>query len=73
MSEFREEMEYSDEIGSGIAAKTRFIMRVVFSTLIISSVYLVYMIYLMASNMTVMNSHLEDMYSSFGSMSQNYE
>jgi hypothetical protein len=71
MTDFREEMEYSDEVGSRIAAKTRFIMRAVLTILIMSSIYLVYMIYLMASNMTHMTAHLENMYSSFGLMSQN--
>lgn len=70
MTEFRSEMEYYDEIGLRIANKTRFIMRVVFFTLIISLIFLVYMIYQMSNNMTVMTSHLEDMYSNFGIMSQ---
>lgn len=70
MSEFREEMEYYDGIGVKIAAKTRFIMRVVFTVLTISSFYLVFMIYQMSNNMSAMTSHLEDMYTNFGSMSQ---
>ena len=61
MSEFREEMEYYDGIGVKIAAKTRFIMRVVFTVLTISSFYLVFMIYQMSNNMSAMTSHLEDM------------
>lgn len=70
MNEFREEMESSDKIGVRIAARTRFIMRSVFTVLTISSVYLVFMIIQMSNNMTAMTTHLEDMYSSFGSMSQ---
>ena len=69
MTDFRNEMEYFDSIGSSIAAKTRFIIRAVFITLIISSAYLVYMIIQMSNNMTIMTTHLEDMYSSFGTMS----
>ena len=70
MTEFREEMEYYDGIGVKIAAKTRFILRVVYTTLTISSIYLVFMIFQMANNMSDMTRHLEDMYSSFGTMSQ---
>ena len=70
MTEFREEMEYYDGIGVKIAAKTRFILRVVYTTLTISSIYLVFMIFQMANNMSAMTTHLEDMYSSFGTMSQ---
>ena len=71
--EFREEMEESDVIGSRIAVKTRFIMRVVFTTLALSSLYLVFMIFNMASNMSAMTTHLEDMYGNFGIMSQNMQ
>ncbi len=70
MIEFREEMEYFDGIGTRIAARTRFIMRIVFTTLILSSIYLVFMIFQMATNMSSMTTHLEDMYSNFGIMSQ---
>ncbi len=70
MIEFRDEMECFDAIGTRIAAKTRFIMRIVFTTLTISSIYLVFMIFQMASNMTAMTTHLEDMYSNFGTMSE---
>ena len=69
MSEFREEMEYFDEIGIKIAGKTRSIMRVVFTTLILSSVVLVCMIMNMSDNMTIMTEHMEDMYVNFGKMS----
>ena len=71
MLEFREDMENFDAVGTKIAAKTRFIMRVVFGLLALSSLYLGYMIFYMASNMTAMTKHLEDMYSNFGVMSQN--
>lgn len=71
MIEFREEMEYYDEIGIKIAGKTRFILRAVFTTLSISSIYLVYMIFQMSNNMSAMTTHLEDMYNNFGVMSQN--
>lgn len=70
MLEFRKEMEHYDALGTGIASKTRYIMRAVLATLIISSIYLVFMIYQMASNMSIMTGHLEDMYSNFGTMSQ---
>jgi len=70
MNDFREEMEYHDEIGTRIAARTRTIMRFVFITLTMSSIYLVFMIYQMSNSMTAMTTHLEDMYSSFGTMSQ---
>ncbi len=70
MIEFRKEMEYFDGIGTSIAAKTRFIMRLVFITLTISSIYLVFMIFQMANNMGTMTTHLEDMYKNFGIMSQ---
>lgn len=73
MIEFRKEMEHYDSIGVRIAARTRFIMRAVFGILLLSSVYLVYMILLMSSNMTVMTTHLEDMYSSFGGMSEDMQ
>ena len=39
MIEFREEMESFDRIRTRIAARTRFIMRVVFTTLTLSSIY----------------------------------
>jgi methyl-accepting chemotaxis protein len=70
MIHFREEMERYDEIGVRIAAKTRIILRVVFITLILSSVYLVYMIYQMSNNMSMMTAYLQDMYANFGTMSQ---
>jgi len=70
MNKFREEMEYFDGIGTRIASKTRFIMRLVFITLTISSIYLVFMIFQMAGNMSAMTTHLEDMYKNFGTMSQ---
>jgi uncharacterized protein YoxC len=70
MASFRQEMEHNDELGIRIAAKTRFILRAVFTTLIMSAIYLVFMIYQMSSNMTAMTTHLEDMYRSFGTMSQ---
>jgi hypothetical protein len=69
MDHFRQEMEYFDAIGSRIAARTRFIMRAVFITLTVSSIYLVFMIFEMASNMSVMTTHLQDMYKNFGTMS----
>ena len=70
MIEFRDEMECFDALGTRIAAKTRFIMRIVFTTLTISSIYLMFMIFQMATNMTAMTTHLEDMYSNFGTMSE---
>ncbi|NOR51451.1 MAG: hypothetical protein GQ470_02425 [Gammaproteobacteria bacterium] len=70
MHEFREEMEFYDNLGSKIAAKTRFIMRSVFTILIMSSIYIVFMIFQMASSMGTMTTHLEDMYLRFGTMSQ---
>ena len=70
MIEFRTTMEDHDNIGIKIATKTRLIMRTVFATLIISAIYLVFMIFQMSHNMSAMTVHLEDMYSSFGSMSQ---
>jgi methyl-accepting chemotaxis protein len=70
MVEFRSEMEYYNGRGEKIAKRTRFIMRAVFATLIVSSIYLVFMIFQMANNMSVMTGHLESMYSRFGSMSQ---
>jgi len=66
---FRETMETHDNLGVKIAARTRLILRVVLTTLIISAIYLVFMIYQMSNNMNAMTVHLEDMYSSFGSMS----
>jgi len=71
MTAFREEMEYHDRTGIKIARKTRLILRAVFATLILSAVYLVYMIFQMATNMSTMTTHLEDMYSNFDTMSQN--
>jgi len=70
MLEFRKEMEHYDVLGANIASKTRFIMRAVLATLILSSIYLIFMIYQMANNMSIMTGHLEDMYSNFGTMSQ---
>jgi uncharacterized protein YoxC len=69
MTEFRQDMEHFDAIGIKIAVKTRFIMRLVFTTLILSSVYLVFMIMDMADNMNAMTARLEEMYSNFGAMS----
>jgi len=68
MLSFRNEMEYYDEIGTRIASRTRFIMKTVFAILIVSSIYLLYMIFQMSSNMTIMTSHLESMYGRFGTM-----
>jgi methyl-accepting chemotaxis protein len=70
MVEFREEMEYFNNIGDKIAAKTRMIMRIVFTILIISSIYLVFMIFQMADRMSVMTTYLEEMYGNFGSMAR---
>ena len=69
MKDFREEMENYDSQGTKIAAKTRFIMRAVFATLAVSSVYLVIMIFQMAASMSIMTNHLEDMYGRFSTMS----
>ena len=69
MTEFRSEMEHFDGLGTKIASRTRFIMKSVFATLVISSIYLLYMIFQMSSNMTIMTTHLESMYGRFGSMS----
>jgi DNA anti-recombination protein RmuC len=70
MLEFREEMEFFNNAGTRIAARTRLIIRVGFTALLISSVILVYMIYQMANNMSAMTTHMVDMYNNFGSMSQ---
>ena len=69
--EFRKEMEYVDEIGGKIAARTNFIVKIVFVILFVSALYLGFMIFQMANNMGSMITHLEDMYSNFGEMSQN--
>ena len=68
MLSFRNEMEYHDGVGTKIASKTRFIIRTVFSTLLLSSLYLLYMIFQMSSNMTIMTTRLESMYGRFGTM-----
>jgi len=68
MHEFRNQMEYYDEVGTRIASRTSFIMKAVFAILIISSIYLLYMIFQMSSNMTIMTSRLESMYGRFGTM-----
>jgi methyl-accepting chemotaxis protein len=70
MTGFRQEMEHFDGLGAKIASRTRLIIRTVFASLIISSIYLVFMIFQMANNMSIMTDHLESMYSRFGSMSQ---
>lgn len=70
MLEFREEMQFFNNSGSKIAARTQFILRIGFTALIISSIILVIMIYQMAQNMSSMTTHMEDMYNNFGSMSQ---
>ena len=71
MVKFRNEMEQFDNMGTKVANRTRFILRAVFATLTISSIYLVFMIYQMANHMIVMTDHLESMYGRFGTMSQN--
>ncbi|OOY42895.1 hypothetical protein BOV91_05545, partial [Solemya velum gill symbiont] len=73
MLEFREEMEFFNNAGTKIAARTRLIIRVGFTALAISSVVLIYMIYLMANNMSAMTTHMVDMYNNFGSMSQDMQ
>lgn len=70
MATFREEMEGYDSLGIRIAARTTLIIKVVFTTLFISSIYLGVMIFEMANNMSAMTTHLEDMYSNFGTMSE---
>jgi len=70
MVKFRSDMEHFDVAGTRIANRTRFILRAVFATLTLSSIYLVFMIYQMANHMVIMTDHLESMYSRFGSMSQ---
>jgi hypothetical protein len=70
MIDFRDEMQNYDAIGTRIAARTNFILRTVFATLFVSSIYLVYMIFEMSSSMSIMTGHLESMYGRFGSMSQ---
>lgn len=69
MLEFRKEMEHYDVLGIRIASKTRHIMQAVFAILIISAIYLIFMIYEMASNMSIMTGHLVNMYNNFGNMS----
>jgi len=70
MTRFREEMQQFDNMGTRIAARTRFILRSVYIVMILSSCYLVFMILQMSNSMNVMTTHLENMYSSFGTMSQ---
>ena len=65
------EMEYVDEIGGKIAARTNSIVKIVFVILFVSALYLGFMIFQMANNMGNMIIHLENMYSNFGEMSQN--
>lgn len=69
MVKFRTDMEHFDVMGTRIANRTRFILRAVFATLTLSSIYLVFMIYQMANHMVIMTDHLESMYSRFGTMS----
>ncbi len=71
LTEFRKEMEYVDEIGGKIAARTNSIVKIVFVILLVSALYLGFMIFQMANNMGSMIIHLENMYSNFGEMSQN--
>jgi len=71
LTEFRKEMEYVDEIGGKIAARTNSIVKIVFVILLVSALYLGFMIFQMANNMGNMIIHLENMYSNFGEMSQN--
>jgi len=66
--EFRNEMEYYNVVGTRIASRTTSIMKTVFAVLIVSSIYLLYMIFQMSSNMTIMTSRLESMYGRFGTM-----
>ena len=73
MKDFREAMESFDAVGVRIAVRTRFIMRLVFTTLTLSSIYLVYMIMEMTDNMNAMTAHMEDMYINFGTMSQDMD
>jgi len=68
MLEFRNKMDYYNEVGTRIARRTSFVIKTVFSILIISSIYLLYMIFQMSSNMTIMTTHLESMYDRFGTM-----
>ncbi len=62
MVKFRSDMEHFDVAGTRIANRTRFILRAVFATLTISSIYLVFMIYQMA-NRTVnwMSNNVNEM------------
>ena len=73
MLEFRDEMEFYNNAGSKIAERTRLILKVGFSALIMSAVILLFMILKMADNMSTMTIYLEEMYSSFGSISENME
>ena len=68
MLEFRNEMDYYNDMGTRIARRTSFVIKTVFAILIISSFYLLYMIFQMSSNMTIMTTHLESMYGRFGTM-----
>lgn len=68
MLEFRSQMDYYNGMGTRIARRTSFIIKTVFAILTISSIYLLYMIYQMSSNMAIMTTHLESMYGRFGTM-----
>jgi len=68
MLEFRTEMDYYNGVGTGIARRTSSIIKTVFAILGLSSIYLLFMIYQMSSNMTIMTTHLESMYGRFGTM-----
>jgi hypothetical protein len=68
MFEFRSQMDYYNGVGTRIARRTSSVIKTVFAILIISSVYLLYMIFQMSSNMTIMTTHLESMYDRFGIM-----
>jgi methyl-accepting chemotaxis protein len=68
MFEFRSQMDYYNGVGTRIARRTSSVIKTVFAILIISSFYLLFMIFQMSSNMTILNTRLESMYGRFGTM-----
>jgi hypothetical protein len=69
MAKFRADMENIDTAAVKIAASTSRIIRVVLALLGALSLYLVYLVFSMASHLAVMLGHLANMYAQFGFMS----
>lgn len=69
MGVFRSEMEAIDKIGGKVGRRAALLTRVILTAMGISGVYLVYLVYIMTSDLETMVGKFENMHNHMGTMS----